>query len=92
MGARVVPAQVRVEEMTVPVLAGEKRLPSLSVSASTRGDRMTVTLTNPSVDTARTVRLRVAGSRQPTEARATVLTHAVMNAANTFAQPEAGET
>ena len=52
MGAQQVPVSNPVAEMNVPVLAGQARLPGLSASASIRDRRLTVTLTNPSLDSA----------------------------------------
>lgn len=49
---------------------------------------MTVTLTNPSVTDSQVVRMKVAGSLRPLEARGRVLTDAAMNAANTFDSPD----
>jgi len=85
MGARLVPAKCSAPSLNVQGIAGSVLLPSLSVSASIRERRITATLTNPSLNDALTVRLRGASA---TEARATVLTHADMNAANTFAAPD----
>lgn len=81
MGARLVPMEIRVPELQVASLDGSARLPGLSGSASIRGGRLTVTLTNPSLDVPVTARIR--GGRT-SEARGVVLTHADMRAANTF--------
>jgi alpha-N-arabinofuranosidase len=89
MGARSVPAKIQAAELKVGVLNGQTTLPGLSASASIREKQMTVTLSNPSVESAATVRLRLAGSMRPVEARGTVLTHAAMNAANSFEKPDA---
>jgi alpha-L-arabinofuranosidase len=60
----------------------------ISSSASVKDRDVTVTLTNPSVTSDRTVQLKIAGSRKPAEARARVLTHAAMNATNSLGKPE----
>jgi alpha-N-arabinofuranosidase len=88
MGAQQVPVSNPVAEMNVPVLAGQARLPGLSASASIRDRRITVTLTNPSLDSALSVRIRLAGGARAKEARASILTHQDMRATNTFADPD----
>jgi alpha-L-arabinofuranosidase len=87
MGARQVPVSNPVPELSVPALAGQARLPGLSVSASIRDRRLALTLTNPSVDAALAVRIRLGGVHVK-EARGMVLTHQDMRATNTFADPE----
>ena len=77
-----------VPELNVPAVAGQARLPGLSASASIRKRRITVTLTNPSLDTVLSVRIRLTGGPRPTEARGIVLTHEDMRATNTFADPD----
>jgi alpha-L-arabinofuranosidase len=84
MGARLVPLQIRGDEMTVPVQAGTAKMAALSGSASIRDKRLTVTLTNPSVESAMTARIRFSGGASAREGRGTVLTHADMRARNTF--------
>ena len=88
MGAQQVPVSNPVAEMNVPVLAGQARLPGLSASASIRDRRLTVTLTNPSLDSPLSLRIRLAGGARATEARASILTHLDMRATNTFADPD----
>ncbi len=87
MEGRRVPMEIKAPELKVPtrnrqpgVLAG------LSGSASVQKDRLTITLTNPSLDNAVTARVRVQGAAVQ-EARGMVLTHADRRAANTFAKP-----
>ena len=87
MGARQVPLTNPIADLDVPVLSRKAKLPGLSASASIRDRRMAVTLTNPSLDAALSVRLRLSGGARATEARATVLTHQDMRATNTFAEP-----
>ena len=87
-GARVVPMRIEAADMTVSVPQGTASLPSLSGSASLRGKRVTVTLTNPSLDAPVTARLRFGSGARATEGRGTVLTHGDMRARNTFEAPE----
>jgi alpha-L-arabinofuranosidase len=87
MGGRYVPLRVRADVLEVPVGQGAAKLPAVSGSASLREDRVTVTLTNPSIDVPLTTRIRVTGGRRPVESRGTVLTHADMRARNTFERP-----
>jgi alpha-N-arabinofuranosidase len=84
MGARQVPVSNTVADLNVPVLAGEAHLLGLSASASIRERRLTVTLTNPSLDAALPVRIKLAAGAHASEAKATVLTHQDMRATNTF--------
>ena len=77
-----------VPELNVPALAGQARLPALSASASIRDRRLTVTLTNPSVDAALSVRIRLSGGVRASEARGRVVSHPDMRATNTFADPD----
>jgi alpha-N-arabinofuranosidase len=88
MGGRLVPARIDLPEMTVPLLEGSGRLPGLSGSASLLDDRLTLTLTNPSLRDGVTARVRLAGGARLLEARATVLTHPDMRATNTFERPQ----
>ena len=87
MGARHVPMQVRVDERTVPVPQGTAKIPALTGSASIREKRVTVTLTNPSVDAPLATRIRFADGARARDARGTVLTHRDMRARNTFENP-----
>lgn len=84
MGAQSVPMQLRGEELTVRVQEGTAKMPALSGSASIREKRVTITLTNPSLDAPITTRIRFAGGARATEGRGTVLTHSDMRARNTF--------
>jgi alpha-N-arabinofuranosidase len=87
MGGRSVPMKVRCEELTVPAGEGTAKMAGLSASASLKQGSLMVTLTNPSIDSLVTARLRLAvGSA--VEARATVLTHPDAKARNTFERPE----
>jgi len=73
--------------MTVPLLEGSARLPGLSGSASVKGNSLTVTLTNPSLQESVAARIRLSGGARLREGRATVLTHQDMHATNTFEKP-----
>jgi len=88
MGARRVPLRNPVPEMNVPCLAGQARLAGLSASASVRDRRLTLTLTNPSIDTTLGLRIRLAGGARASQAQGTILTHSDMRATNTFTTPE----
>lgn len=76
MGGRLVPMKIQTEALGSGI-AG------LIGSASVRGKQLTVTMTNPSLDGASMVRLRLNGG-SATEARATVLTSENQAARNTF--------
>ena len=84
MGARQVPLRHRVPDLNVPAMAGQASLPGLSTSASVRDGRLTLTMTNPSLDADLTLRIRLGGAHA-TEAHARILTHQNMQATNTFA-------
>jgi alpha-N-arabinofuranosidase len=88
MGAQQVPVSNPFPELNVQALTGQSRLPGLSASASIRNRRLTVTLTNPSLDAALSVRIRLVGGARATEARGLMLTHQDMRATNTFAVPD----
>jgi len=84
MGARLAPMQVRGSELTVPTQEGTAKLAPLTGSASLREKRLTVTLTNPSLDSPVTVRLKFAGGTRASAGRGMALTHSDMRARNTF--------
>ncbi len=88
MGARSVPMEVTGEDLTVPLQEGTGTLAALLGSASIRDKRLTVTLTNPSVDSPVTAILRLSGGAHASEARAVVLTHDDMRGRNTFDHPD----
>jgi alpha-L-arabinofuranosidase len=88
MGGRVVPVRVQFPELNVPALDGPAHLPGLSISASIRERRLTLTVTNPSLSEPVAIRVRLAGQSRATEARGTVLTHSDMRATNSFAHPD----
>ncbi len=86
MGAQSVALRARAEQLTVPSAAGTAKMPGISGSASLKAGRVTVTLTNPSLDAPLTARLHLPGATAA-EARATVLTHSEPSARNTFDRP-----
>ncbi len=88
MGARLVPVKNPFSPMKVPSLAGSSSLPSISCSASIRDKRLTVTVTNPSLDTSMPTRIRLTGGAKALEARGLVLTHQDMRATNALTKPE----
>jgi len=88
MGAKFVPVKNASDELIVKQANGTLRLPAVSSTASLLEKQMTVTLTNPSIDAERTVRLKIGGPMRPAEAQGSVLTHEAMNAANTFEKPD----
>ena len=88
MGGRSVPMDIHGDDMTVPVQDGTAKLARLLGSASIRDKRVTVTLTNPSVDSPVSALIRFAGVARASDARAVVLTHADMRGRNTFERPD----
>jgi alpha-L-arabinofuranosidase len=86
MNARQAGIQIRCEDIKVPTSRGPASMAGLSGSASTKGKTLTVTLTNPSLDSPRTVAVRLA-SGNIAEGRGQVLTHEDMMKSNTFAHP-----
>jgi alpha-N-arabinofuranosidase len=87
MEGRLVPMEIRAPELKV-VTKDRKpaALAGLAGSASVQNNRLTVTLTNPSLENAVIARIRLQGAAAQ-EARGQVLTHADMRAANTFEKP-----
>lgn len=88
MGGRSVPMRIKVDELSVPVMAGSAKMAGLEGSASVRDKRVTVTLTNVSLDSPVTARIRLAGGSRAMEGRGQVLTHSDMRATNTFDRPD----
>ncbi len=86
MEGRVAEMRIRCEDLHVPSGDGTATMPGLSGSASVKDKTLTVTLTNPSVDAAVAVRMRVTDGHV-VEGRGTVLTHEEMTAGNTFDHP-----
>jgi alpha-N-arabinofuranosidase len=88
MDARSLSMEIRAETLTVQTQTGTAKIATLTGSASIRDRRVTITLTNPSVEAPVSARLRLAGGARPQEARASVLTHSDMRARNTFERPD----
>jgi alpha-N-arabinofuranosidase len=84
MGARLAPMQIRGDELTVPVQEGVAKMAALAGSASIREKQLTVTLTNSSLDSPVTARIRFAGGAQASDGHGALLTHGDMRARNTF--------
>jgi alpha-N-arabinofuranosidase len=84
MGARLSPMQVRGAELTVPAQEGTAKMAVLTGSASIREKRLTVTLTNPSLEAPVNTRIRFTGGAQASDGRGVALTHSDMRARNTF--------
>lgn len=87
MGARSLPVQSQAAGISFTGQGGEAAIPGLSASASLHGRTVTVTLTNPSHSSPQQVSVRLA-SGSPRGARAKMLTHPDMQAANTFEAPD----
>ena len=82
------PLRIQAPELTVPLLEGSAKLAGLSGSASIRDKSLCVTLTNPSLDDAVSVSLRLEGGGRVAEGLASLLTHDDMTATNTFEHPD----
>jgi len=89
MGGHLVPMRVQAADLTVPLLGGSAKLPGVSGSASIKDRRLAVSLTNPSLEDAVSLVVRLEGGGAVAEGKGTVLTHAEMTAANTFDAPDA---
>jgi alpha-N-arabinofuranosidase len=84
MGARLTPMQIHGAELTVPTQESTAKMALLTGSASISEKRLTVTLTNPSLDAPVNARIRLTGGARASEGRGVVLTHSDMRARNTF--------
>jgi alpha-N-arabinofuranosidase len=78
---------IRCDELRVPSSNGTMAMPGLSGSASVTGKTVTVTITNPSLDSTVAARIRLT-SGSIVEGRGKILTHADMTAGNTFDHPD----
>ncbi len=87
MGGRLAAMQIKAPEFDAPTKTGSAKMAALTGSASVTSQRLTITVTNPSLENAVQTRIRIEGARLQ-EARGRVLTHNDMEAANTFAEPE----
>jgi alpha-N-arabinofuranosidase len=76
------------KDLNVTALNGPATLPGLSASASIRESRLTITITNPSLDATIPIRVRLTNGPHAREARAVILTHQDMRATNTFTKPD----
>jgi alpha-N-arabinofuranosidase len=80
--------QIRGDELTVPIQEGSTKMSALTGSASIREKRLLVTLTNLSLDSPVTARIRFSGGARASDARCVALTHSDMRARNTFQNPD----
>ena len=87
MRGRSATMRIRSHELTVPSRSGSATMPGLSGSASFKDKTLTVTVTNPSLDSPVSARIRLT-SGNITDGRGTVLTHPEMTARNTFDRPD----
>jgi alpha-N-arabinofuranosidase len=86
MRSQLASMNIRCDELKVPSRNGTAAMPGLSGSASVNGKTLTVTMTNPSLDSPVTAQIRLT-SGSIVEGRGSVLTHAEMNAGNTLDRP-----
>jgi alpha-N-arabinofuranosidase len=87
MGARLAKMEIHCEELKVPSRGGSATMPSLSGSASIKGKELTVTLTNPSIDSPVTAQIRLSNGTF-IDARGTLLTDHEMSAKNSLDHPD----
>ena len=88
MGARLAQMQIHCEELRVPSRSGgSATMPGLSGSASIRDKELTVTITNPSLDSPVTAQIRFT-NRNLTEGQGSLLTNSEMTAGNSLDHPD----
>jgi len=87
MRSQLAQMHIRCDELQVPSRNGTAAMPGLSGSASVRGKTVTVTLTNPSLESTVATRIRLT-SGSIVEGRGGILTHPDMTAGNTFDHPD----
>jgi alpha-N-arabinofuranosidase len=87
MGAKLVPIKVTAEELSYNGFKAPGKMFGLEGSASVSGNKLTLTLVNPSLNDVRNLRVNLSGAIAR-EARATVLTNEDMRAANDFGAPD----
>ncbi len=87
MSGRTAQMNIRCEELKVPSRNDSGTMPGLSGSASVKEKMLTVTLTNPSVDSPVAARIRLSNG-SVLEAKGTMLTHTEMTAGNSFEHPD----
>jgi len=86
MQSKLAAMNIRADELKVPSRSGSATIPGLSGSASVREKTLTVTLTNPSLDSPVAAQIRLT-SGSITEGKGTILTHTEMTAGNTLDRP-----
>ena len=86
MGAKLASMHIRCEELKVPSRNSPATMPGLSGSASLKDKMLNVTFTNPSLESAVTTNIRLAGG-SIIEGHGRVLTHGDMTAHNSFERP-----
>jgi alpha-N-arabinofuranosidase len=86
MQSRLAAMRIRYEELKVPSRNGAATMPGLSGSASFKDKTLTVTITNPSLDSTAVVKIRLTRG-SIVEGRGSILTHAEMTANNTLDHP-----
>jgi alpha-N-arabinofuranosidase len=87
MGGKMVPIKVQAESIGYTGFKAPGKLSALTGSASLNGKILTLTLVNPSLSDAQTVRVNLEGATAH-EAKGTVLTNEDMSAANLFETPD----
>jgi alpha-N-arabinofuranosidase len=78
---------IRCDQLSVPSRNGSATMPALSGSASIKDKTLTVTMTNPSLQSSIATSIQMT-SGSVVESRGRVLTHADMTAHNTFDNPD----
>jgi alpha-L-arabinofuranosidase len=86
MRSRQASMRIRCDELKVPSRNGVATMPGLSGSASFKDKTLTVTITNPSLDSPSVANIRLT-SGSIVEGRGSVLTHPEMTASNTLDHP-----
>jgi alpha-L-arabinofuranosidase len=86
MGATLAQMHIHCDELKVPSRNGDATMPGLSGSASIKDKTLTVTITNPSLDSSVAAQIRVT-SGNVVEGRGSLLTHSEMTASNTLDHP-----
>ena len=87
MGSRLAQMQIRCDELKVPSRNESATMPALSGSASIKDKNLNVTISNPSLDTPITTKIRLTNGNL-VEGRGSILTHVEMNASNTLDHPD----
>jgi alpha-N-arabinofuranosidase len=87
MNARAASMLIHCEDLKVPSRNGSATMPGLSGSASVKDKTLTVTITNPSLDSSVLAHIRLTNGHL-VEGRGSLLTHEEMTAGNTFDHPD----